>query len=276
MFLVKLHNMYYKKSTRIQRVIEKQNFKSPTNNYEPLVAPPLIDQIWTILISMGTTYDKFCNENFGFYLHRDDPFRLNNNPDLNYEATLNLLNEYRDLTNPMDSIWMNLSKEEYTFEMINFVFLEKKRTSEIRFKNIKPNFTQAGDWKNNANILRDQLKIKPIHPFTPIHNFTHFDIIKRNGKSSSIKNLYKNIKRHFKPCEERILNRFVLKYIITKNLASMWLEEFHKYLIVMLHLGLDNGSFIPSPVLGRVWKTYTEFTKVYGGIMSDLFGDYLV
>jgi hypothetical protein len=43
----------------------------------------------------------------------------------------------------------------------------------------------------------------------------------------------------------------------------VWLEEFHRYLMIMCHLGIEKQKFVPSLVIEKVWKTYAEFTIAF-------------
>lgn len=82
---------------------------------------------------MGDTYELFWQKIFGSYLHRKDPVPANEDPKTNYASTLRLLKIYREVLNPEMAIWPFLDIEDYSFEIMNFVYIDMNRLKEINF-----------------------------------------------------------------------------------------------------------------------------------------------
>jgi len=64
-------------------------------------------------------------------------FKSQEDPKINYEATLKLLKAYKDLLNPLEAVWISLEKDEYCFEMINYIYIDKERFYNTYFKGIQ-------------------------------------------------------------------------------------------------------------------------------------------
>ena len=85
---------------------------------------------------MGDTYELFCDKIFGSYLHRKDPVPANEDPKINYASTLRLLKIYRDILNPEMAVWTFLENEDYSFELMNYVYIDVNRLRTINFEGI--------------------------------------------------------------------------------------------------------------------------------------------
>jgi hypothetical protein len=116
---------------------------------QSLVAPPLIDQVWRILIGQGKVYENFCSLAFGGYLDRKDPIFANDDPNTNYSATLSYLSTYKDLIKPIDNIWPNYENEDYIKDYKNYAYvnLDSLKAFEIESKTYTLHFS-------NLHILR--------------------------------------------------------------------------------------------------------------------------
>ena len=78
------------------------------------------------------------------------------------------------------------------------------------------------------------------------------------------------MKRTINPVFERMKTRLVLKYLIYAETAVVWIEEFHKFLLILVYLDKEISAFIPSPILKMMWNTYREFTQVWTNLCDDL------
>ncbi|CAI2361635.1 unnamed protein product [Moneuplotes crassus] len=267
-FLVKLHNQEYKvEMTR--RITKKKNFQEELKTYEPLIPSPIVDKIWCCIISMGNAYEKFCESTFDSYLHRKDPMRENaTNTRANYAYTYKLLKQYNEIIDPDYQFWPDLDVEDYAFEHINFVHVDINRVREIDFSGVNPQIMSVSQQMANANKLRQKLIQKGEGDYDDKILFESMHVKTPQG-AKSIHRIYRGIKRA-NTKYEAIQKRLVLKFLITKDTATVWMEEFHKYLIIVAYFDKDIGSMMPSQTLKIVWETYREFTQNWTNICHSL------
>jgi hypothetical protein len=104
------------------------------NCFVGLVAPPLIDSIWTILISINTKdvdglgdkeqiYTKFWKEIFGVYIHRPK----DDQKDREYQTTLELLKSNSKILSPFLNLWPDYSKENLKADKEATVWVTKSQ-----------------------------------------------------------------------------------------------------------------------------------------------------
>lgn len=99
-----------------------------------LVAPPLIDQVWWILLSQGDVYETFWITAFGGYVDRKEPNAAQKDPNANYSATLILLDKYKDIVQPISELWPNFDPKEYKYDYDNYAFVPLKVLKDVSVK----------------------------------------------------------------------------------------------------------------------------------------------
>ena len=90
---------------------ESKESRASTNKnifYTGLIAPPYIDLVWRSLFKLKS-YNSFCKLIFKGFLVRQDVESLCEPAGFDYKATIELLNQHRDLINPFNNLWPDYS-----------------------------------------------------------------------------------------------------------------------------------------------------------------------
>ena len=237
----------------------------------------MIDQVWTAFISQGEIYENFWKKVFGGYVDRRHPSSANEDPNMNYSTTLRLLEIHRSLVDPHPNLWPKYESEDHNYESKYYVHIPSEVVKNLESNNrhyidLCKAAVSVHKWKSAWEYLHKSLtQDSDVSPSS--WEFAEIQVKLFDGSSLLLKNLYKRIKRWSSKVSLQLLNRITIKYWISENTAAVWLEEFHRYLMIMCHLGIEKQKFVPSLVIEKVWKTYAEFTIAFRDLWEQLFGE---
>ena len=101
--------------------------------------------------------------------------------------------------------------------------------------------------------------------------FANVNIKLADGTRIMLRNLNARLQRTVKKACPQILKRLSQKYLISEKTATLWLQELHKYFLILCHLNSQDSNFVPSDTLQKTWKTYQENSYLYRHVFSQLF-----
>lgn len=93
--------------------------------------------------------------------------------------------------------------------------------------------------------------------------FADIHIELTHGTKIMLRNLNGRLQRSIKTSLKHITRTLMNKYLISKDCATVWLQEFHKYLLILCYLNPKSVKIVPSRTIEKVWRTYVEHTSPY-------------
>ena len=248
-----------------------------------LVAPPILDNVWVYLLQTSA-YKRFCEVTFGAFLDREDPLKVKNQLYGKLDLTCAYLNKYKDVLNPLDNVWYNMSDKDYDSEIKTTVHLSKYQIEQLikhceiyarkivehddRMPTCHELYLQADEimfyMKANNENEKTNSKIEDKKITVGSKELT---VAVRYGEiKSTIEETYNGM--HLVSLEQRVSD----KYAVSRDSAKAWVDEYYKFLVIVGILKQDQKkekkgkkgdspkyvSYVASTKVQLVWMTHCE------------------
>ena len=262
-------------------------------SYVGLFAPPMLDNVWTTLISLdipsgnqnegSKIYEKFCNDIFGFYLDR--PICKENDKEgrigveHSIESTSRYLSTFKKELKPILPFWPESSTEDYETEVNSTLWLTPKQIEEL-VELINSKVEKEVDSVEVQQLVT--LTAEIIEEFSKSHsqkiskpkNFSEakYKPSCKKNKETSVSKIYK-IFEVKSSGNQALLKRLTTKYGLDEDTAKSWVIEFSKFLtlrVIETDPEVSSNSF-PSSIVEQVWATYNELGTYYRETSEAIF-----
>jgi len=267
---------------------EKKNISGDKQRFTGLLAPPMIDAVWQILMSINTQdinsignkpqiYTLFWSEIFGTYLERPDA--LSN--ERKYATTLELLKSTADL-NPFWNIWCDYSSDELELDNHSTCWVIRNELGALISKHID-NEMQHGELEFTFEKISD-LASKTIefyqteqHSDIRIPQIFSTDIKTKpwcnKNKKIGLKKLYEKVEERISIDKPKLIESISQKYMLNDETAEAWVIEFVKYVTILItETDMDvTDMSIPCSAVEWVHDTYAQFGTNFHKFSGELF-----
>ena len=193
----------------------------------------MIDMIWRALIHHREEYMKFCKDNLGGFLERQDPKESLTHHYFDYRRTLELLNIYNDKLEACKFLWPDLTPDQY--------LVEYNKTISATRKDIQTHQAQMTDLcKNNLELISKNILMicnevmkksgSDTAPARPKCSKDEFKTI--SLKPITVNNLYNKLVNVHKDTKGALMERIQTKLLLNDNSAEALIIEYYKFLII--------------------------------------------
>ncbi|CAI2363553.1 unnamed protein product [Moneuplotes crassus] len=270
MFIIGEYNHYSTSPSAQSSIIDQSQAQ-----LDPLLAPPVIDQIWCLLICMSSVYERFCKDIFGAYLHRKY-FLGAESPDYEcYSTTLDLCKKYMDIIHPYKSIWPDYNASCYFSDYFGTCYLPLSSINEVicdisdyNTNVLKTKITKA-KLKNIVRHVSKKFTKKIVTKSCRIIKFSKGSITVDSYQEISVEKLFNKILNrliNFHPFTVKLQS----KLLLDKSTCMAYITEYSKFLLLMVK---NAKKCFPSATIETIWKCHYEFTDVYREFSQEYFGD---
>jgi len=241
---------------------------------EGLVAPPLIEQIWTNIL-WTEVYKDFCIKIFGSIV---DHFIISNvavPENFDYIRTLELLNKYADVLNPWYVLWPSYDTKDQLYDREWYVNVSIKKLYKIW--DYVEEKSKAEDKRLDFDTWIKLAKSTLAH-FTryqrkssyqlPKLEFSKEEIVLYDKSKTRPRKLFNDIHRD-NAIHQELIKSIQRKYMTDEGSAKTWVTEYYKFLWILTKI--KEKSF-PSSKVELVWKTHMEFSADYRKFSISLYG----
>ncbi|CAI2360558.1 unnamed protein product [Moneuplotes crassus] len=279
------------------------------SNYEiGLFAPPVIDQIWCILLSLNIPYDEndpdktiyegFCEEIFGTRLDRPVIQEDYLPPDLKikhtYSLTLKYLKCFELSLNPFPLVWPHYEDASYIVDIKSTVYVPVSEKYTIVDQCISKCciatkslcYSSIGLTANNIiDSYSNQIRLEPSNEnYVREYMRKKKNYIKNEApvgfpdlSKVKVDNFWKKVNTHIYG-KETLVKRLSQKYGLEYNTAETWIFEFKKFFTLkLLEAEFEaDWELLQCSIVECVWSTYIELGVIYRKFSHALFPDRVI
>ena len=240
------------------------------NVFIGLVAPPILDLVWCILIRTKI-YEKFWAQTFKGFLDRHPPTaKIDERKIYDYPVTIKLITNYGALLNPFKNVWPHYDKESMLFDAKWYVTVDSNdltRIIESAKKKCKTISKSVEDWKKSVQEVSDEHSKANIHKEEKVSAYSS-EKIKFENKDKTIKALFSEIE--LRDSKSNVTKQKLQdKYMINVDTSKAWIKEYYKFIIMLIK---DEGAYLPSWKVQAVLNTHAENSEAFRHFSFDLFG----
>ena len=236
--------------------------------YVGLIAPPIIDLVWCILIRTKI-YEDFCNQYFKGFLDRN-PSEIGESR-CNYQLTIKYLKRYSYFLSPFQNIWPDYDNEWRLFDRKSYITVTPKSLKDIKLavqeKWSKTPSCDIEDWKTLfTELITDRSSLNTEKEEKP-PSFS-LDKIRFWGRDKTIKNVLSDIEIRDYQSDIRLVH-MQNRYMINIETAKCWLKEYYKFIAFLMK---DSSAYFPWWRVQAVFNLHSEFTESFRIFCIELFG----
>jgi hypothetical protein len=165
----------------------------------------------------------------------------------------------------LDLLWPDYDAKELLLDTKYFLHISVSKMAKItdsvdtKLKTIK-NFTKLKSWLSFANQIVKDNEDSFLRENPPPVKYKDEEVLLYDYTKLNIKELYENMISRGIEIYELIIKRLHVKYLICKDTAKAWMEEYFKFMCIFT---VKLEVSFPSKCVENVWNTHMEFTKEY-------------